>query len=215
MPVIASQPRPSPAIWSPRPPAGPPVRVLQGGGRPPPGRRHRKRDRPHGRGHGHGRGRPGPKPGAVPLLLRRGGAVPHPPPGPARGALPPPGTAFPARSPAGRTCSSAGRPGACSPSSGRCGTPPTQRPSPPCLQLVWDCLPETISAVVDLSRRRRWLESGFFRAIPGLFWVSFGLFRACFQAAQGYFQPLQRKKPLALLTRWEGGAGGPSPAWNS
>ena len=68
-----------------------------------------------------------------------------------------------------------------------------------CLQLVWDCLPETISAVVDLSRAAGGWDRAFlgeFRAVSGFF-----------QAAQGYFQPLQTEKPLALLTRWEGERG--------
>ncbi len=75
-----------------------------------------------------------------------------------------------------------------------------------CLQLVWDCLPETISAVVDLSRA----AGGWNRAFSGDSRAFLGEFRAVsgfFQAAQGYFQPLQTEKPLALLTRWEGERG--------
>ena len=75
-----------------------------------------------------------------------------------------------------------------------------------CLQLVWDCLPETISAVVDLSRA----AGGWDRAFSGDSRAFLGEFRAVsgfFQAAQGYFQPLQTEKPLALLTRWEGERG--------
>ena len=72
-----------------------------------------------------------------------------------------------------------------------------------CLELVWDCLPETISAVVDLSRA----AGGWNRAFSGDSRAFLGEFRAVsgfFRAAQGYFQPLQTEKPLALLTRWEG-----------
>ena len=75
-----------------------------------------------------------------------------------------------------------------------------------CLELVWDCLPETISAVVDLSRA----AGGWNRAFSGDSRAFLGEFRAVsgfFQAAQGYFQPLQTEKPLALLTRWEGERG--------
>ena len=75
-----------------------------------------------------------------------------------------------------------------------------------CLELVWDCLPETISAVVDLSRA----AGGWDRAFSGDSRAFLGEFRAVsgfFQAAQGYFQPLQTEKPLALLTRWEGERG--------
>ena len=75
-----------------------------------------------------------------------------------------------------------------------------------CLELVWDCLPETISAVVDLSRA----AGGWNRAFSGDSRAFLGEFRAVsgfFRAAQGYFQPLQTEKPLALLTRWEGERG--------
>ena len=75
-----------------------------------------------------------------------------------------------------------------------------------CLELVWDCLPETISAVVDLSRA----AGGWNRTFSGDSRAFLGEFRAVsgfFQAAQGYFQPLQTEKPLALLTRWEGERG--------
>ena len=75
-----------------------------------------------------------------------------------------------------------------------------------CLELVWDCLPETISAVVDLSRA----AGGWDRAFSGDSRAFLGEFRAVsgfFRAAQGYFQPLQTEKPLALLTRWEGERG--------
>ena len=75
-----------------------------------------------------------------------------------------------------------------------------------CLELVWDCLPETISAVVDLSRA----AGGWNRDFSGDSRAFLGEFRAVsgfFQAAQGYFQPLQTEKPLALLTRWEGERG--------
>ena len=83
-----------------------------------------------------------------------------------------------------------------------------------CLELVWDCLPETISAVVDLSRA----AGGWNRDFSGDSRAFLGEFRAVsgfFQAAQGYFQPLQTEKPLALLTRWEGEEGALPRAWNS
>ena len=65
-----------------------------------------------------------------------------------------------------------------------------------CLELVWDCLPETISAVVDLSR------------------AAGGWNRAFSRRPRGTFSPSRRKNPWPSSPAGRG-SGGPSPAWNS
>ena len=75
-----------------------------------------------------------------------------------------------------------------------------------CLELVWDCQPETVARAVALSR-----GAGGWAQAAGRLWELPAL-QGFLALAQGFAEAVQAEKPLALLKRWEEERGG-SPEW--